>query len=464
VVAALLIPALPTLLYWREAGSLIYYRGWINIEYLLLLGIAYLFPSWGTIALLTAEMCVAMVEPIAHLYYFSQNNALHYVLYLQYIPIYRLIGYACLLLVYAIGTAMVLRISLGNHRRQWAKQMVCVLLGLCLLAATVDLLLGRFNRYHVGPQLGDVDVRRTIILRAPVSTILYGVFLGVSHARSTSSQPLNSALSQAMAEIPVSSKPDVVLVLTESWGLANDDRVNQAQMQPYRNPAIDAIYRVQTGSVHFAGPTVTGETRELCGDSQGLASINGPDEYFARCWPARLKGAGYQTFAVHGFASGMFNRWLWYRMFGFDNRTFLPELKQNGAAMCGGAYLGICDANVAHWIGDRLLTHRDERPDFVYWVTLNSHLPVPRQLQNLSLQQCAALGIDQQQSLCTWFTLVLRVQQSVARIALSPGLRPTVFVIVGDHAPPFLRSETRNQFSQTMVPFVVLIPHSIQQQ
>lgn len=57
--------------------------------------------------------------------------------------------------------------------------------------------------------------------------------------------------------------------------------------------------------------------------------------------------------------------------------------------------------------------------------------------------------------------VVLRMQESVANLALMPGLRPTVFVIVGDHASVFMRAETRNHFSQTMVPFVVLIPRSI---
>jgi phosphoglycerol transferase MdoB-like AlkP superfamily enzyme len=157
----------------------------------------------------------------------------------------------------------------------------------------------------------------------------------------------------------------------------------------------------------------------------------------------------------------MFQRQQWYKRFGFENSVFLMELKQAGAAMCGGFLPGICDADVARWIGDRLLTHRDERPDFVHWVTLNSHLPVPALDDNSLLQQCAVLGIDQEQSLCSWFTLVHRVHESVASLAVRPGLRPTVFVIVGDHAPPFMRSETRNRFSQTKVPFVVLIPRFI---
>ena len=195
--------------------------------------------------------------------------------------------------------------------------------------------------------------------------------------------------------------------------------------------------------------------------SLGLSSLYASDAFFAGCWPSRLKSAGYHTIAVHGFAAGLFRRGEWYRRFGFEKSSFLPELRSDAAAICDGAFPGICDADIAQWIGDRLLTQRDGRPDFVHGVTLNSHLPVPRLDDNISLQHCAAVEIDPQQSLCIWFVLVHRVQQSVARLALRPGLRPTVFVIVGDHAPPYMRAGIRNEFSQTSVPFVLLLPRSI---
>jgi len=43
---------------------------------------------------------------------------------------------------------------------------------------------------------------------------------------------------------------------------------------------------------------------------------------------------------------------------------------------------------------------------------------------------------------------------------MSPLARPTVFVIVGDHAPPFGDPGLRSRFSQTDVPYVVLLPRS----
>jgi phosphoglycerol transferase MdoB-like AlkP superfamily enzyme len=148
------------------------------------------------------------------------------------------------------------------------------------------------------------------------------------------------------------------------------------------------------------------------------------DAYFDMCCPARLKSTGYHTLAVHGFTPGMFCRGEWYQRFGFEESVFLPNLKRDATTMCGSSFPGICDADVVQWIGDRMLAHRDGRPDFVHWVTLNSHLPVPQLGENLPLQQCAAAGIDREQSLCIWFMLVLRVHQSVASLALRPGLRP----------------------------------------
>jgi phosphoglycerol transferase MdoB-like AlkP superfamily enzyme len=35
-----------------------------------------------------------------------------------------------------------------------------------------------------------------------------------------------------------------------------------------------------------------------------------------------------------------------------------------------------------------------------------------------------------------------------------------VFVLVGDHTPPFVNPNLRNQFSGTVVPYIILIPQN----
>ena len=138
VVAALLIPQLPTLLWCMATQSTVYFRGWINLEYLVLLGIAFLFPSWWTITLLTTEMCIALVEPVASLYYIAPRDVLPSIRYLLWLPAPRLIEYAFLLIAYAIGVAVALRATLGGHRRKDAKRMVALVLVCCLLTLTTS--------------------------------------------------------------------------------------------------------------------------------------------------------------------------------------------------------------------------------------------------------------------------------------------------------------------------------------
>ncbi|MGD0798287.1 MAG: sulfatase-like hydrolase/transferase [Acidobacteriaceae bacterium] len=460
--AALLLPQVPALLWWMEAGSSVYLRGWINLEYLALLGVALLWPCWGTVALLVGEMCVALAEPLARIYYFSPGDMLRSVRFVLQIPGQRLMGYACLVLVYAVGSGVVLRACLGDLRRRGVKLKLAVIAALAMVALTSDLAMGRFKpRFHVGPERSDPGKRAAKISGTPVASTLFNMFFPPGHGRVVARQALGAALGAAIAEVPAGTQPNVVLVLTESWGLATDDRVNEAQMAPFRTEAMARSYRVESGSVPFVGPTTSGETRELCGDSRGDSSIAAAASYFASCWPERLRREGYRTIAVHGFTPTMFRRQEWYGRFGFEEAAFLPELARGGAAMCDGAFPGICDADVAQWIGGRLMHPADGRPVFVHWVTLNSHLPVPRMDESLPREGCAAAGIDEGQSLCTWFGLVMRVQESVARLAETPGLRPTIFVVVGDHAPPFVREDVRDRFSQTRVPYVVLMPRAM---
>jgi hypothetical protein len=63
---------------------------------------------------------------------------------------------------------------------------------------------------------------------------------------------------------------------------------------------------------------------------------------------------------------------------------------------------------------------------------------------------------------CSWYQLIANVHHSVADIAMSKLARPTVFVIVGDHAPPYSDPSLRDMFSQSVVPYVLLVPRQVQ--
>jgi hypothetical protein len=68
------------------------------------------------------------------------------------------------------------------------------------------------------------------------------------------------------------------------------------------------------------------------------------------------------------------------------------------------------------------------------------------------------LALEPDTPLGSWRQLVANVHQSVAELAISRLAQPKIFIIVGDHAPPFANQALRNKFSQTVVPYVLLIP------
>jgi phosphoglycerol transferase MdoB-like AlkP superfamily enzyme len=163
---------------------------------------------------------------------------------------------------------------------------------------------------------------------------------------------------------------------------------------------------------------------------------------------------------IHGMNGHMFDRSTWYSTIGFKERWFHEQLQQLGLPDCNGAFVGTCDADIAAWIGRRL-SEDSSRPKFIHWMTLNSHLPVPVPLSLPNAAPCSAtLGLQPDSPLCSWYQLVANVHRSVAQLALDPLGRPTVFVIVGDHAPPFGDPSLRDKFSQSDVPYVVLLPRA----
>jgi phosphoglycerol transferase MdoB-like AlkP superfamily enzyme len=253
--------------------------------------------------------------------------------------------------------------------------------------------------------------------------------------------------------------PNVLLVLVESWGDPRDSLLARAVSAAYDDPGVADKYVVSRGLVAFQGSTIPAEARELCQSKMGFSILNAPRESLRGCLPDWFRARDYQSLSVHGNIGSMFQRSAWYPRIGFERSWFGPELEALKLPMCDGAFRGTCDAAVAEWIGSSLLSEETGKPRFVYWVTLNSHLPVPVRPNLPDGGACSALPeLRDSASLCSWFRLVRNVHQSIERLALAPSARPTVFVVVGDHAPPFADPGLRQEFSAAYVPYVVLRP------
>jgi hypothetical protein len=125
---------------------------------------------------------------------------------------------------------------------------------------------------------------------------------------------------------------------------------------------------------------------------------------------------------------------------------------------CGEPFRGTCDEDIAGLIGNLLVKDRQQR-HFMEFMTLNSHLPVSADSGSSSILQCGTPNAQiADTAACNLMALVIRAERAIVKIAVRPDLPQTEFLIVGDHAPPFLRRARREWFNQEVVPFVRLTP------
>jgi phosphoglycerol transferase MdoB-like AlkP superfamily enzyme len=456
----LILPNLPLLLSTRALGATPH--GYINLEYLLIGAVGVFLPRGVVFLLLCLDSLADVAYTICYTFQFSLKDMLSSIRYLSVLPSSRVLEGLALLVLVLVVCALLAVVRPRPQKHLWT---AVVLLSLVALLVPVDLISGQNPLGHK-----DLAILSYRIARSPAFTLLWREKKDVraNHASPNGSgeEVVPSASSEAVLLLEsrpgAAAGPNVVLVLIESWGLMSDPHLAQALAAPYGDSRIASKYKVMSGTVAFTGLTVPGEARELCHSSVGFGIIDDTAEQAKPCLPAFFHEHGYQDIAIHGYVGEMFNRYAWYRKLGFDRTVFEPDLKKSGLPNCRGAFPGVCDTSIAHWIGSSLLSEDQPKPRFIYWVTLNSHIPVPEHPDLPDDGVCASQpALHQSAPLCTWFRLVRAVHQSVQETALGATARPTVFILVGDHAPPFSNPQLREQFSNTQVPYVMLIPKEI---
>lgn len=251
----------------------------------------------------------------------------------------------------------------------------------------------------------------------------------------------------------------LIVVVAESWGLYADAAANDLIYAPLRTlAAARPDLELRTGAVSFLGSTVNGELRELCGLRSSSISLPNPAIPLTGCLPHALAARGYHSSALHGYRGSMFGRSRWYPPTGFDQMLFDRDIDAllERSSRCGSTFPGICDGDIPAAIGS-LLDRDPDAPQFVYWLTLNAHLPIyathdPRAIVDCSVS--SVLAEDEQQ--CRLVQLHRLVMQALAdqlRERQDFGL-----VVVGDHAPAFVSGQRRHTLSADQVPFAVVWP------
>lgn len=438
-------------------------RGLFNLEYVGI-GISVLFmPLWLSFAVLEFALVADVVRSATSLYYFTQNDLLSSARYTFELPLGRLAIYATMLLVPTCClTWVALKVGPRTSKDRFvacsfAVLTACVLLVTDVANGTNYMVKVRDTRAHTKlasiPMLAFAKISYDLLRRHEKQPEMY--------------EPMDSAsshfvlLSNGGAPLLLNSSPtsvrhrNLVLILFESLGSLRNPQQQELLKAEFKTNEVASRYEVEFGKVKFNGATVPGEFRELCGFSSAVEVP--PVSALQTCLPNRLRKQGYETTALHGFVGRMFGRAEWYPEVGFSHTIFKNELKSSkGVHECEGAFVGICDADMVKVIL-KLEQGASNRPQFIYWVTLDSHLP----LMASGLHSCGT-GVTKisDEGVCTWLNAVNRTLNNVANLAIDPSLPLTEFIIVGDHAPPFVVPTARMQFDNKYVPYIHLVPRN----
>lgn len=251
-------------------------------------------------------------------------------------------------------------------------------------------------------------------------------------------------------------KRNLVMIMVESMGVPNGNaEMKRLMFKLYKDsPAVRERFDLSEGESLYYNSTTAGEVRELCGRwGDYYELVEAKDE---NCFPAQLASKGYDTTAMHSFSSTFFQRGEWYPNVGFANAEFNNDLVAAGARKCGGVFAGACDRDIPKQIAAKLKAAK--KPAFVYWLTLNSHLPVPPGL-NLDVDKCErvspVLARDFPQ-ICRQFNIWHDIDVAVVKEITAADFPETDILIVGDHMPPYFDRHHRTQFDPEHVPYLYL--------
>ena len=328
------------------------------------------------------------------------------------------------------------------------------LLGASLFAVVIGLALWLLSRPH------NFTLPKWAILAFAITLVL--ATADYAHSRGTmgaytriapDGTPFTSAVKQSHFLTLADGKRNVMLVIVESMGQPRDPALRAELEKIWMRPELRDRFEMSHGTTAFFGSTTNGEMRELCGRWGNYFAITHKDP---SCLPAKLAAKGYRTTSYHAFTSSFFQRGAWYPLIGIQHSEFGTTLERRGAETCANVFVGACDRDIPKLIGQDLA--RAKQPQFVYWLTLNSHLPVIESKQ-LGTEKCGELGpkLDWKfPMICRLFALWDQTAQALAKEVNKPDFPPTDILIVGDHMPPFTRQASRLQFESTDIPWILL--------
>lgn len=228
---------------------------------------------------------------------------------------------------------------------------------------------------------------------------------------------------------------NLLIVMVEGMGAYSDPKERELLAVKLRRAAGDR-FDMRQGMTSYFGSTTGAASRELCGKWKTFAYYLSVES--ENCLPAQLAGAGYETMNYHAAYSALFSRDIWYPRIGFQTLNFREHIERkwpvDASRICGTVTAGLCDDDVARLLHNELKAPSPSRK-FIYWLTLNSHLPF-QPVENGPLNCGKSNSVIRSAMPCQLTEIWMQVFDGVARIAMDPDMPPVDILVVGDHNTP----------------------------
>lgn len=244
---------------------------------------------------------------------------------------------------------------------------------------------------------------------------------------------------------------NVVLVIIESLGYANDPAVQEFLLESLNDVKLNKKFHISSSKLEaLQGSTVTAEFRELCGINYN--NYNKIHEDFI-CAPKIFHELGYSTLAAHPFISGYFNRRVWWKEIGFKKTYFMESINSKDFKKCSGSYNSFCD----NQFFSRTLEEASyiKTPFFLYYLSIEGHLPTKIASEEDYLD-CIS-KVKRNRLFCGNLLINKSLIETIVQVIIDLELEDTDFYLVGDHIPNFILSQNSNIHEANNVQAVSLI-------
>jgi hypothetical protein len=246
-----------------------------------------------------------------------------------------------------------------------------------------------------------------------------------------------------------------LLILVESWGSPANEKDQLAMFELLVPKAVNSGWGVQVGQTEFSGGTVHAELRELMSSTGDYRYLMDADSAKHIRSIFNIKRAqGYTTIAIHSFSFKMFQRNIWWRNVGIDSAYFLENVikAQNLTAADlnrSSPFVALPDELAFDFVNKPA----SEKKKFVYFLTVNSHLPFVSKME-MAKEQTVWAGSTLTEEGKNQLARILQLIEYFIEESDKGGWEK--ILMVGDHMPPFTNANDRSFYSPKKVPFLIL--------